>query len=98
VRKDMTKEQAINLYNSEFYKELTDYEKVKFQLFEKRLCMPFSIFHEAIEKVLGRFVYPHELDLNYESIVKEFLGECEKPSIEDIINLIPEDKRIIVKV
>ena len=61
-----------------------------------KLCMPFSRFHEAIEKVLDRPVYTHEFGLNYDGIVKEFLGEKEKPTLKEIINLIPKEKLIIL--
>ena len=29
-------------------------------MFESKLCMPFSIFQEAVEKTLGRPVWTHE--------------------------------------
>lgn len=98
LEKQLTKEQAINLADSEIWKEWSDEEVVKFQLFQKRLCMNFSRFHEAVEKVLGRPVFTHEFGMNYEGIVKEYLGVEEPPTFEEIINLIPEEKRIIVGV
>ncbi len=58
--------------------------------------MPFDVFHEAIEKVLHRPVYTHEFGLNYVGIVLEYLGEKQPPTFEEIINMIPEEKRIIV--
>jgi hypothetical protein len=91
----MTKEQAIKLADSGWWKEKSSEDIVKFQLFEERLCMDFSDFHQALEDVLKRPVYTHELGLNYEGICKEFLGEKEKPALQEIINLIPEEKRII---
>lgn len=57
----MTKEQAIALSKTEFWKDLSDKEIVKFQLFEKRLCIPFDVFHGSIEKVLKRPVLPMSL-------------------------------------
>lgn len=92
----MTKEQAIKLAESKWWIGMKSREIVKFQLFEEKLCMDFSDFHKALEESLGRPVYTHELGLNYEEICKEFLGEASKPSLEDIINLIPEDKRVII--
>jgi hypothetical protein len=56
----MDKEQAIEFYNSKKWESMTDIEKVKFQLYESKLCMPFSIFQEAMESVLGRPIYTHE--------------------------------------
>lgn len=50
----LTERQAIDLYDSGFWESMTEEERVKFQLFEDRLCMPFPVFHAAVEEVLGR--------------------------------------------
>lgn len=96
IPSNLTQEQAIKLAESNWWETKTDYELVRFQLFESRLCMPFSRFHEAIEKVLDRSIFTHEFGLNYEGLVLEFLGEKEAPTMDEIINLIPEDKRILI--
>ena len=62
------------------------------------LCMPFDVFHQAVEKTLGRPVYTHEFGLNYEGIKAELLDGADPPSLEDILNLIPEEKRVVVLV
>lgn len=94
----LTKEQVIELYESNFWEDMSYEEIAKFQMNEKLLCMPFSTFHEAVEKTLGRPVFTHEFGLNFEGLKKEINGEIEAPSFEDIINLIPAKKRIIVMV
>jgi len=91
----ITYEQAVALSKSAFWKEMSPEEIVRFQLFEELLCMPFNVLHEAITKVLKRPVFTHEFSFS-ESLKKEFLGEKEPPTIEEIINLIPEKKRIII--
>ena len=91
----MTEDNAKVLYLSGFWKHLTDYEKAKFQLFEDRLCMPFDVFHEAVEKTLKRPVFTHEF-ARPEALRNEFNGGRPAPTMEEIINLIPEQKRIIV--
>lgn len=40
---ELTEEQAKELYNSEFWKDMTDEEIAVFQLHEDRLCMPFEV-------------------------------------------------------
>lgn len=92
----MNKEQAIQLYNSKFWEPMSYKDRAIFQLWEDKLCMPFNVFHEAMEKALGRPVFTHEFGLNRDGLKKELLGEAPAPSFEDIINLIPEDKRLIV--
>jgi len=91
----ITTEDAIRLANSEFWNELTLQERAKFQLFEPRLCMPFSVFHEAVEETLGRPVFTHEFAF-MDRLQKELLGEAPAPSFEDILALIPADKRVLI--
>lgn len=97
-RQSIGKKRAIELANSKWWESKSNQEIARFQLFTKELCMPFGIFHEALEKALGRPVWTHELALNFDGIAKELLGEKPAPTMEEIINLIPEEKRIIVTV
>jgi hypothetical protein len=93
----MTKDQAIALYDSKFWEEMTYEQRARFQLFEERLCMPFGVFHEAVEKALGRSVWTHEFGLNSDGLRRELLGEtAAAPSMQEIIDLIPAEKRIII--
>ena len=92
----MTKEQAIALGESKFWEGMTHRQIAEFQMCEKKLCMPFSVFHEAVEKTLGRPVFTHEFGLNYQGLKDELFNGKATPTLEDIINLIPEEKRIIV--
>ena len=68
---------------------------MKLQLYQDKLCVPFSVFHEAIEKVLGRPVWTHEF-AQIEKIRLEFEGIRAKPTLQEIMNQIPEEKRIFV--
>ena len=96
--KQLTKEQAILFSKNQIWAEWSNDEIVKLQLFQDKLCIPFSRFHEAINKVLGRPVYTHEFTTsNHKNLIKEYLGEKEAPTLEEIINLIPKEKRIILK-
>ena len=90
------KEKAIELYDSNWWEGLSHREIVEFQLFTTELCCPFDVFHEAVEKSLCRPVFAHEFGLNYDGICKEFLGEKEAPTMNDILNLIPQENLIVV--
>ena len=92
----MTRDEALALLKTEFWKDMTAKEIALFQIFEDRLCMPFGVFHEAVEQALERPVWTHEFGLNRDGLKEELLGEQPTPSMEDIFNLIPSDKRIIV--
>lgn len=92
----MTEDQAIRLYETGWWKTKTPEQTVRFQLFEDRLCMPFGDFHKATEEALGRPVFTHEFGLNLDGLKKEFLGQSAAPTLEQIMEMIPEAKRIIV--
>lgn len=92
----MTKDQAIKLAESGFWKTMTHRQIAEFQMMEPLLCMPFDVFHEAIEKTLGRDVYTAEFSMNYEGLKDELFKGKPAPSLADIINMIPEEKRPIV--
>lgn len=92
----MTEEQAIALGNSGWWEGLSYRERAEFQLIEDRLCMPFEVFHEAVEKTLGRPVYTHEFGLARKELISELTGDRPAPTLEDILNLIPADKRLIL--
>lgn len=94
--KQLTEKQAIAFYKGGLWETWDNEQIVKFQLFQKLLCVDFGRFHEAVEGVLGRPVYTHEFGLNYDGIVLEYLGERKAPSWDEIIEMIPEEKRIII--
>ena len=91
----LTYEQAVELVNSEWWKECSPEKIVEFQLFTVRLCMPFDLFHEAMEKVLDRPVWTHEFAFA-EQLQAEFLKEKPAPSFQEILELIPEEKRVVI--
>ena len=69
----LTEEQSERVFESKAFEKLTDRELVLFQLSQERLCVPFSIYHQKTEKVLGRPVYTHEFVLpTY--LIMEVLG------------------------
>lgn len=93
----MTEDQAIALYESEWWTGRQAREIVQFQLFTDLLCMPFDAFHSAVEEALGRPVWTHEFgSLGVEGLKKEFLGEKDAPSLQEIMDIMPADKRVIV--
>ena len=91
----MTKEQAVALSETRFWEEMTIEQRAAFQLFEDRLCMPFDVFHEAVEQALKRPVWTHEF-ADQEALRKEFLGDKSAPTMQEIIEMIPAEKRIII--
>ena len=59
IMKQLTKEEALSLYESGVWQSWSDEEIVKVQLFQNLLFLPFARFHQAIEKVFHRPVSRH---------------------------------------
>lgn len=95
--KQLSEQEAIEMFESGIWRGWTDEQIVRFQLFQDRLCVDFSCFHKAISNVLNRPVYSHEFAF-IDEIKKEYLGVKDAPTFDEIMNLIPEEKRIIVKI
>lgn len=95
----LTKEQAIAIYKGGEWKNWTDEQIVKLQIYQKKLCVPFSVFHKAIGKILERPVYTHEFagDEGHSRLIEEYEGKRPKPTFDEIANLIPEEKRIVIR-
>ncbi len=91
----ITREQAIALATSRWWAGKSARDIVQFQLFESKLCMDFSDFHAAVEEALGRPVFTHEFAWP-ESLRAEFLGDKRAPTFEEIVELIPAEKRLII--
>lgn len=94
--KQLTKEQAIAFGENKCYEDMTYRQIAEFQIEQDKLCMPFNVFHEAMEKTLGRPVFTHEFAFR-DGIRKELYGEKKPPTFEEICALIPKEKLIVIK-
>jgi hypothetical protein len=94
----MTEAEAITLADSKFWEAMSFRERAMFQMWEDRLCMPFGVFHEAVEKTLGRPVWTHEFGLNRDGLRAELIGNGVAPTLAEIMEMIPKDKRIVITV
>lgn len=92
----LTKEQAMLFYDQRCWEPLTLRQRAEFQMMQDKLCMPFGVFHEAVEKTLGRPVFTHEFGLNRDGLTTELFDGAPPPSLEDIIKLLPQDKTIVL--
>ena len=96
----LTKEQAVVLANTGWWTKIPSAEAALFQLFEERLCMPFSEFHAGVEKLLGRGVFTHEFAYCDKpgGLRDEALGKADRPTLQQILDLVPVEKRVTVLV
>lgn len=97
IMKQFTEEQAIAFNDSREWEQWSDEQIVRLQLFQDKICMEWNRFHQALEKVLGRAVYTHEFtNKNIDNLKEEYLGTKQAPTFQEIVNLIPEEKRIVI--
>ena len=72
----LTKEQAIAFHDNEQWKGMSFKQKATLQISQEKLCMPFDVFHEAVEKTIGRPVFTHEFVVNADGIRAEIELAC----------------------
>lgn len=95
MRQSLTEEQAVALYDTGFWEKLAYVERARFQLSERRLCMPFDVFVESVERALGRPVTVGEF-LRTRRLLAELTGERHPLELEDLVNMLPEEQRILL--
>ncbi len=95
VHDELTKEEAIGLYNSGWWVGLPAIDVAKFQLHQRLLCVPFDVYQHAVEKAMGRSVYTHEFA--HPDGLRAELNGGESPTWQEILDLLPANKRTVVK-
>jgi hypothetical protein len=93
--KQLSEKEAIKMADLDITKGWSSKDIVRGQLYQDRLFMPFERFQAAIETVLDRGVWSHEFAYP-DNLRREYEGDKPSPSFQEILNLIPEDKRIII--
>lgn len=96
-RVSIGREAAIALAESGWWNGKTPREIAGFCLTVEELSCPFTVLHEAVEKALGRPVFPHEFGMNFQGILNEFNSTETASTMEQILDLIPEEKRIVIQ-
>jgi len=91
----LTEEQAKDFYHSGKWKEMDLNTRAEFQMLQNRICMPFDEFHKSVEARLGRPVWTHEFAFR-DRIFDEMFGDKPKPTLQEILELIPKEKRLVV--
>lgn len=89
--KQFSEEEARAISGSRVWTEWTDVQILQLQLFQNHLCVPFSKYHSALERCLGRPVYTHTIEFNKQKLVKEFLSIANTLPSEELMKLIPKD-------
>lgn len=96
-RQSIGKDAAIALGKTNWWENKSAKDVARFQLLTDELSMPFEIFHEKLEEALGRPVWTHEIAMNFDGLADELLDGKPAPSMQEILDLIPEEKRIVIQ-
>lgn len=96
----MTREEALSMVETKWWEDVPLKDAARFQLYEDRLVMPFDLFQNGVQELLGRPVWTHEFASTKKpgGLQEELEGKAGKPTMEKIINLIPPEKRIVIDV
>ena len=78
----MTKEEAIALAETGWWKDKPARDVALWQLNEPLMCMAFGDFHGAVEEAIGRPVWTHEF-VNPQSLMDEIRGLVDSPEDPD---------------
>jgi len=97
IARKLSREEAIELYKSAITDSWTSEQIVRFQLFQRRLAVDFTRYHTALQEVLGRQVFTHEI-FEEGHLEREYLGTKDAPSIDEIASLIPSEKLLIANI
>lgn len=97
IQHSIGRDAAIALGKDRWWEGKTAREIAEFQIHTEELCCPFSVYQRAMSEALGREVFTHEFGSEGTARMQvELRGDAPSPSLQDIINLIPEEKRVLV--
>lgn len=89
---------AIAMYDAKWHEGKTHREIAEHQMEVAELCVPFAIFHEAVEKTIGRPVFAHEFGLTPHLLWNEIFHASTGLTLTESMNLTPEGKRLILEI
>lgn len=92
---EIARETALKLERSKFWETMSSRDVALFQLQVDRLCMPFGVFHKAVEEAVGHGVYTHEF-ADPTHLLAEIGGEVKPRTLEEVLDLLPAEKRVLV--
>ena len=95
---ELTREQAIALAKTGWWKDLPADAVVAFQMFEERLCMDHADFRAAVSESLGRPVQLFEFgSVGMPRLEEEFLGKRPRATLEEVLSLLPPERTIVIR-
>jgi hypothetical protein len=97
VMKSIGSENAIKMSDSKWWEGMEPRKAAIIAISTAELCCPVSVFWEILSNALGRAVYTHEMVWGFKNLYLEIIGEKDTPTLQEIIELIPEEKRLVIQ-
>ena len=89
----LTETESALFAESGVWEPMTSEERARFQIAQRLLCMPFGVFHQAVEDTLGRSVTTYGFGVNADGLRAELLDGAEPPSIGEILGMLRDATR-----
>jgi hypothetical protein len=90
----MEQYEALAIFKSNVWTKWTDEQIFLFQVREPKLCVKFSAFHKATEKMLGRPVWTHEFT-NAKRLYEEYVSKVSGDVLVDALSRTPTTDEIL---
>jgi len=92
MTEQLTQKEAISFAYEEKWVGMSFDERAEFQIKQKCLCMPFDVFHEAVEHWLGRPVWTHEF-ARPQLLIEEKARKLPAATIDDVLEKLVDLRR-----
>lgn len=95
--KQLNQKQAIYIAENNLTRSFTAMQKARLQLNQTLLCMEFSNFHGALEKVVGFPVWTHQFaSKEFVDELKSIVNNIGEPDLDDFINMFGKQHQIAI--
>lgn len=94
--RQLSKQEAIQLGQSEWWKDTNQLSIATFQVTQDALCCPIKVYKSALNAVLNRVVFTSELS-KPELLINEMNKDKKPPTFEEIISMLPANKTAFIK-
>ena len=78
IKGEPTAEQCQEIGKTEWWKAMSLEEVTKLQLYQRKLCCPFTVYHEGLGVLLKRSVWNHEIG-DTKALQEEYEGKRTAP-------------------
>lgn len=89
-----TEAQAIAIYKSGIWQDMTAKQICDMQLLQNRTCVPLDILHDAMNSCLGRPITNLELFTQRSALTQEYILKNGQPVDEEVMAILADNQII----